>query len=296
MPIFYTDTGSISDLVVSNKLEATGSLFGTASYVSFVSSADSIGVNVSAGTLSNKVSQVVLSNANSVSFGLNASTVTATAQLDGGDAFTYPYYNPKDAYVQVLGTWGNGSLFMQPMQVDNVQFDRVAVPMFVSATTQNNSTMGLSLSLSWGLYTRNGSTLSLLSDYTAQTTFQTATIGTSNTSIYNGIRLWTLGLTKTLTEGQYYVGMISSVTNTRGTVSNVVASQLNSSFFGLFGQAYNLSIQYTRGLGLYSTSTNALPSGVAISELYGAATYTTAAGSATNVLRPPLFYLVSQTF
>jgi hypothetical protein len=296
MPIFYTDSGSISDLVVTNKLHATGSLYGTASYVNFAPTAELVNANVSAGASSDHVSQVVLSNANSVSFGLNASTVTATANLDGGGGITLPYFNPKDAYVQTLGTWGNGSLFMQPMQVENVQFDRVAIPMYVSATTQANSTMGLSMTLSWGLYTRNGSTLSLLSDYTTNTTFQTATIGTSNTSLYNGIRLWTLGLTKTLTEGQYYVGMISSVTNTRGTVSNVVASQLNSSFFGLFGQAYNLTVQYTRGLGFYSVSTNAFPSGVAISELYGAATYTTAAGSATNILRPPLFYLVSQTF
>lgn len=294
MPIFYTETGSISDLVVTNSLRATGSLFGTASYVQNSPFAEDVNLVVSAGTTSNSVSQLILSNANSVSFGLNASTATAT--VDFGGQITFPYFNPKNAYVQTLGTWGNGTLFMQPMQVQNVQFDRIAIPTFVSATTQNNSTMGLSLTLSWGLYTRNGSTLSLLSDYTAQTTFQTGTIGTVNSSIYNGIRLWTLGLTKTLSEGQYYVGMISSVTNTRGTVSNVVASQLNSSFFGLFGQAYALTAQYTRGLGLYTTSTNAFPSAVAISELYGAATYTTAAGSATNVLRPPLFYLVSQTF
>jgi hypothetical protein len=73
-------------------------------------------------------------------------------------------------------------------------------------------------------------------------------------------------------------------------------SQLNSSFFGLFGQAYDLTAQYTRGLGFYSTSTNALPSSVGLSQLYGAATYTTANASATNVLRQPIFYLVSQTF
>jgi hypothetical protein len=155
--------------------------------------------------------------------------------------------------------------------------------------------MGLSFSLSWGLYTRNVSTLSLLSDYTVSTTFQ-GTIGGANSTIYNGIRLWTMGLTETLTEGQYYVGMISSVTNTRGTISNIVVSQQNSSFFGLFGQAYNRTIQYTRGLGFYSTSTNNLPSNIAISELFGAATYTTANASATNVLRQPVFYLVSQTF
>lgn len=294
MPIFYTDSGSISHLVVSNNLEATGSLFGSASYVNFAPSAELVNANVSAGTLSNRVSQLVLSNENSVSFGLNASTVTATAQLDGG-AITLPYYNPKDAYIQTLGTWGNGSLFMQPMQVENVQFDRVAVPMYLSNADNANSTMGLSITLSWGLYTRNASSLSLLTDYSSTTTFQ-GTIGTVNSNLYRGIKLWTIGLTKTLTEGQYYVGMISSVTNTRGTISNVVASQLNSSFFGIFGQAHALTAQYTRGLGLYSTTTNAFPSAVPINQLYGAATFTTAAGSATDVLRPPLFYLVSQTF
>jgi len=293
MPVFEVDSGSISDLVVTNRLSATGSLFGTASYVEFSPAANNFNLIVSASASSNAVSQLVLSNNNSVSFGLNGSTVTATVEFPG--AFTYPYYNPKDKYIQTLGTWGNGSLFMQPMQVQNVQFDRVAIPMYLSNADNNNSTMGLSITLSWGLYTRNASSLSLLSDYSSTTTFQ-GTIGTANSNLYRGIKLWTIGLTKTLTEGQYYVGMISSVTNTRGTISNVVVSQQASSFFGLFGQAHALTAQYTRGLGFYSTSTNAFPSNVAISELYGAATYTTAAGSATNVLRTPIFYMVSQTF
>lgn len=293
MPVFEVDSGSISDLVVSNSLRATGSLFGTASYVEFSPSANNFNLVVSASATSNAVSQLVLSNANSVSFGLNASTVTATVEFPG--AFTYPYFNPKDKYIQTLGTWGNGSLFMQPVQMQNVQFDRVAIPMYLSNADNANSTMGLSITLSWGLYTRNASSLSLLSDYSSTTTFQ-GTIGTANSNLYRGIKLWTIGLTKTLTEGQYYVGMISSVTNTRGTISNIVASQQASSFFGLFGQAYALTAQLTRGLGFYSTSTNAFPSNIAISQLFGAATYTTAAGSATNVLRPPIFYVVSQTF
>lgn len=134
-----------------------------------------------------------------------------------------------------------------------------------------------------------------MTDYTKSTTFQ-GTIGSGQTATANGIRLWTMGLTKTLTEGQYYAAMISSVTNTRGTISNLVISQQASSFYGIFGEPYNRTVQYTRGLGFYSTTTNAFPSSIAISQLYGAATYTTAAASATQVLRPPLFYLVSQTF
>ena len=170
MPIFEVDSGSISDLVVSNSLRATGSLFGTASYAEFSPRADNFNLVVSADTTSNAVSQLVLSNANSVSFGLNASTVTATVEFPG--AFTYPYFNPKDKYIQTLGTWGNGSLFMQPVQMQNVQFDRVAIPMYLSNADNNNSTMGLSITLSWGLYTRNASSLSLLTDYSSTTTLQ----------------------------------------------------------------------------------------------------------------------------
>ena len=36
-------------------------------------------INISAGTASNNLSNVVFSNSNNVSFGLNGSTVTATA-------------------------------------------------------------------------------------------------------------------------------------------------------------------------------------------------------------------------
>ena len=90
--------------------------------------------------------------------------------------------------------------------------------------------------------------------------------------------------------------VLSSASVTRGTLSNLVASQQASSFSGIFAQAYDLSIQYTRGLGFYSTTTNALPAAIQMSQLYGAATYTTANASATQVLRQPIFYVVSQTF
>jgi hypothetical protein len=292
MAIFYTDTGSISDLVVSNSLRATGSLYGSASYVESAMMAEDVNLGVSAGTLSTNVSQLIFSNNNNFSFGLNGSTVTATFSPPQDETFSY--YNPRDAYVQDSGTWGNGTLFMQPFQCDNVQFDRVAHPIYISNADNANSTMGLSFSLSFGIYTRNASSLSLLSNYTTNTTFQ-GTLGSANSSLYRGIRLWTMGLTQTLTEGQYYVGMISSVTNTRGTISNYVISQQTSNFNGIFGQAWALTNQYTRGLGFYSTSTNALPSSVAISQLNGAATYTSVT-TGTQVLRPPVFYLVSQTF
>lgn len=103
MSIFYTDSGSIDILAVSQLSASsgiTGSLFGTASYanvaqtllgtvtsasyadtasyVQLAQSASYATFNISAGTTSNDLSNLVFSNSNGVSFGLNGSTITAT--------------------------------------------------------------------------------------------------------------------------------------------------------------------------------------------------------------------------
>lgn len=285
MAIFYTDSGSISDLVVSNKLDATGSLYGTASWGISAVSADQGDFVVAAGGSTNTVSQLVFSNSNNVSFGLNGSTITATATGGGGGAaFTYPYFNPYDAYVQVTGVLGSNSLYFQPFQCPNVQFDRIAIPIYLSYTTNFSATF----SFYWGLYTRNGSTLNLLTD--ASTAFGSQlSFSTANSSLYHGIRLWTAGITDTLTEGQYYAAIMSRITTAGSaqSLSNLVVSQQNSSFSGIFGAATNASVQYTRGLGRFSATTSDLPAAVQFSQIQG---------NSSAFLRPPLFYLVSQTF
>jgi hypothetical protein len=285
MAIFYTDSGSISDLVVSNKLEATGSLFGSASYAQTAAFAQDANFNVSAGAASNNVSQLVFSNSNNVSFGLDGSTLTATATAAGATAFTYPYFNPFDAYVQVTGVLGSNSLYFQPFQSPNVQFDRLVIPLFLTYSTANASA---TLSFYWGLYTRSVSTLNLLTNASTEAGSQLS-FSTANSSLYRGIRLLTAGITNTLTEGQYYVGFMSRVTTAGSSISfsNIVISQQNSSFSGLFGEASNATVQYTRGLGRYSATTAALPSSVAFSQIQG---------NSSAFLRAPIFYLVSQTF
>ena len=285
MPIFYLDSGSISDLVVSNNLQATGSLFGSASYGQSAAFAEDANFNVSAGTVSNNVSQLVFSNSNNVSFGLNGSTLTATATATAAAAFTYPYFNPYDAYVQVTGVLGSNSLYFQPFQSPNVQFDRLVIPLYLTYSTANASA---TLSFFWGLYTRNGSTLSLLTNISTAAGSQLS-FSTANSSLYHGIRLFTAGITNTLTEGQYYIGLMSRATTAGASISfsNLVISQQNSTFSGLFGAASNATVQYTRGLGRYSATTAGLPAAVPFSDIQG---------NSSAFLRAPIFYLVSQTF
>lgn len=290
--IFQITSASIDVFRVNQNKEVhiSGSLIVTGSIT-----ADAIiaNLNVSDSAASNNISNLVFSNANGVSFGLDGSTLTGNFN----NGVVLSYYNPKDAYLQDIGSWGSNSLFMQPFQAADIQFDRVAIPIFFSKETNTNSNMSFTFSMWWGLYSRNVSTLSLMTAYTTMSSMQSV-YSSSNTSLYSGIRLMTLGLTNTISEGRYYVAMLSNITTAgTGTISNLVQSQLNSSFYGLFGQAANQSIQYTAGQGIYSATTNNLPSSIAISQLYAAATGTAAANS-TNTLvgRQPVFYLVSNTY
>lgn len=245
------------------------------------------GQNITLSGLNN--SQVVISapatsslvGVGGISISTNGSTISVS-----NVGVTRNYFNPQDGYVQVAGQQGQASMHIQPVYAPNVSFDRLAMPLLVTNAT--NSTGTVTVSYGFGIYTRNASTLSLLSSTSAS---QAVTFsGTVNNSTFAGMRLLTIGTTGELTEGQYYVG-IWSRTTTGGancSVSQYLASQVNSVFSGILGAASNASIQYTRGLGVYSaTFSTALPASVAISQLQG---------SGSVVLRQPVFYLANQTF
>ena len=215
---------------------------------------------------------------------LSISTNGSTISLGVPNAAVLSYYNPQDAYVQVTGQQGQGTLHIQPSPAPNVTFDRAVFPLVFSGAT--NSTASVSLSMWLGIYTRTASTLSLLSSYSTSGALTHS--GTVNSSQNNGLKMFTMGATSSLSEGQYFMGILSRTTSAGGnaTISQVLASQQNSTLGGFWGQAPNATIQYTRGLGAYSATTSAIPSSVAFSQLNG---------SASIVLRQPLFYLVSGT-
>jgi hypothetical protein len=284
--VFQIASASIDVFKVNQNKEVhiSGSLIVTGS----ISGNITASLNVSVDISSNNVSQLVFSNANNVSFGLNGSTITATVS---GQGFTYSYYNPFDGYQQVTNTLGSNSLRFFPVQFPNVQYDRIAIPLYLSHAS--NSTFAATLSFYIGLYTRNGSTLSLLTNNSIVTGLQTSFSSTNSVS-YHGIRMITAGLTNTLTEGQYYAAFMSRITTAGNaqSLSNLVVSQQNSSYGGLFGvssatQTVSATQQYTRGLGQYTATTSNLPASVAFTQILG---------QSSQFLRPPIFYFVSQTF
>lgn len=221
-----------------------------------------------------------LSATGAVSISTNGSTISIGAPA----GVTYSYFNPQDAYIQITGQQGQGSLHFQPSQIPNVSFDRVVMP-FVF-TGASNSTASVSMSVSMGIYTRDASTLSLATSYSA--TGALTHSGNVNSSLNNGLKLFTMGATSMLPEGQYYIGIVSRTTSAGGnaSISQILASQQNSNLLGFWGQANSASIQYTRGLGVYGTTTTAMPTSVAFSQING---------TASIVLRQPIFYFVNGT-
>lgn len=227
-------------------------------------------------------SQSSLSATGQLSISVNGSTIS----MGVPDPLTLSYFNPQDAYVQAAGVQGQNSLHIQPMQVPNVQFDRIIIPIIASITA-TSATATFAITYRQGLYTRNNSTLSLLSSWSSNTSFQ---YGTSNSSIYGGgLRLFSIATTGTILEGQYWVANIFSTSSAGANAlsfSQILASQMNSNLSGHWGSANDATNQYTRGLGVYTVSTASIPSSIAFSQING---------TASMVLRKPIFYFISGT-
>jgi len=230
---------------------------------------------------------IIFAGSGGVSVGGSNGSIIISGAAGGGGGVTRNYFNPQDAYVQVAGQQGNASMHMQPAYFPNVTLDRLAMP--VIFTNATNSTGTLTLTMQCGIYSRTASTFSLL----ASTSITTAITfsGTVNNSTYAGMRLLTIPWSTSFSEDQYYVGIHSRSTSggANGSISQFLASQLNSNFSGILGAASNTTVQYTRGLGTFSnTFSTAMPGSVAVSNIRGA--------GASLVLRQPIFYMVNGTF
>ena len=180
---------------------------------------------------------------------------------------------------------GQNQPFFQPLRVrNNVQFDEICWPNVFTATS--NSSNSCTLSLHFGIYSRNASSLSLI---TSTSSSYAATLsGTAGSySIYGGVRDYAIPMTSTLTVGDYFLGFLSRTTTGGGagmTWSNFQASNVNSVYSGRWSSANNATNQYVLGMGSYTATSTALPSSVAFSQINGS--------GAAN-LRPVIFELVS---
>lgn len=238
--------------------------------------------SLQAGTSTATNGAVVFSYSNDVSFGMNNGTVTASIVPRYVSS-----YNAYPGAVLVAGQQGQGTLHVQPYAVDEyVAFDRFVMPMMFTATSNQSGSFTASLFL--GIYTKNGSSLSLASS-TSQSFAATMSGTVGSYSLYSGLRLFTIGSTGTLVPGEYYVGILSRTTTAGAagmTLSQALISQINSAF-GHWGVSTNSTNQMTAGLGVYSVTQSSLPGSFGFSQLQG--------WSSVH-LRNPALYLASSTY
>jgi hypothetical protein len=222
--------------------------------------------------------------------GLSISTNGSTISI-GFAPRTATMWDPLNQAVKVAGQVGNASLHIVPLPtaadaaLGEFQVNRLCIPLYVS--NASNSTGTLTISHSFGLYTKTGSSLSLF----ASTSYSTAWTfsGTESASLHHGIRLHTIPWTTTISDGMYYVAQWSrsSSGGANGSISQILVSQIASNFSGIFGEATNRSRQWPLGFGVFSASvTTAMPSSIAFSQIDG---------TASVAARPPSFFMISGT-
>lgn len=256
---------------------ASGSTIGYSGINATLSGTNGSVVNISVPATSS------LSATGQVSLSTNGSTIS----IGVPGPVTYSRYNEFKESPLVAGEIGQASLHIQPWLIPNLQYDRVVLHKAFSNASNSSNSFTVS---DWvGIYTRTGNTLSLLQSTSISTNFSgSGTVG-SYLSYGGGIKAHTIGMTNTLTEGMYWIGVIQRTTTGGGaghTLNQILNSQLNSSYRGIMGAATNASNQMSTGFGVYSVTTSGMPNSVGITEL---------SGNSSIVLRPPSLYFVSGT-
>jgi len=222
-----------------------------------------------------------ISGTGQVSISVNGSTIS----IGVPNASTLSGYNPYVDQPMVVGQVGQGTLRFEPEIFPNFQCDRILFP--IHNTNSSNSSGSHTLSFWVGIYTRNNSSLSLYSSVSASTALTHS--GTAGSySLYSGIRHFTIGMTNTFTEGEYWIGFLSRTTSggTNGSYSNMLGSNVNSAFQGFFGSSNNTTQQFTLGQGVYTATTSGMPGSVAFSQIRG---------SDSMALRSPIMLFASST-
>jgi hypothetical protein len=218
-----------------------------------------------------------------ISISTNGSTISIM-QTTGSSLATS--FAPYDDSPMVTGQQGNGTLHIQPIRVPDLQMDRIVIAMQVSNAT--NSSGSFTLSQWAGIYTRNVSTISLVSSTSVSTNFTMSGTAGSYSRI-GGPRALTIPWTMTLTDNDYYVGLVSRTTSGGADVSVsalLLSKFTNVDWSGILGTASNASDQRLLGLGIRSATTSGIPASIAFTDLRG---------TGSIVLRSPVFQLRSGT-
>ena len=208
--------------------------------------------------------------------GVSISTNGSTISIGAPAAGTISNWEPVQLQHVSLGGSSIGasapvSFFkLQPQAYVNASQLMQLISVTVGTTT--NISFGVSFTVGAGIFTANGSTLSLLTQSSGTATYQFTNTSNNSTASLNGLRGLSLPMNISMSPGNYWLGMWtrSSLAGTNSfSHSNMFAFNNTgaTSFSGLIGQASNVSQGVQEGVGLFATSSAALPSSAAMSAI-----------------------------
>lgn len=191
----------------------------------------------------------------------------------GGDTFSYTGVNLYNTNEIQTGQQGNGTIHIQRIALHNVVFDGIFNHLFF--TNGSAVTGSATVSVHMGFYTRTSLSLSIYAS-TSQTygiTFSgtTGTLGSNQL----GWRKWGIQWTSTLTQGDYYLAILTRTASAGAncSISQMLATKFsNSAFQGYFGSQTNVTYQSDFLAGVYSTSSTNLPNSLAGQSIIGTGT------------------------
>lgn len=171
-----------------------------------------------------------------------------------------------------LSTLGNGTVAIMPMYQPEF-FSVSAANVFASMTASAvASSVGATLSVYAGIYSRNGSTLSLLTS--GSTNYQFTNTSTASTASIVGMKKLSIPFSYNHTfTGDVWVAFMSRLS----TVGNAILGVTNMmhtaatamTMGGLIGEVVNVSKQIIPGMGFMSVTSAAMPSSIAFSAIVG---------------------------
>lgn len=257
---------------------SNGVTFGMSGSNQITASYSQSGQAISAANGSSAFQTLSLADQGGVSWSVSNGSLAASVATVASKSFWQPYPNVQSTAVQI----GQGSVFVQPMAGllpgSLSRFDLFAS---VSLSSSSNSSHAGALSFDVGIYSRNGSTLSLVTS--GSQSYQWSNTSDNSMGSVSGLRRFSVPVNFNAPGGgDYWVAALSRSNTTNAdwfTASNARVSMASSPLQGLIGEASNSSKQLVPGQGLWSTTSVAMPASIALSDIRGMG-----AGAANNAL------------
>lgn len=250
-----------------------------------------LGGNTAGATASISSGTMMLAGGSNVTLSQNNNSVSIIA---GGDSRHYSFWQHPDINIwTTIGAIAQGSLSLQhvycPYYVSGTRF--VLGGSLSAATNTSGTTASCNLSVRIGIYTLNGSTLSLASSGSANNGFQWSQSAstTANTSIQS-MRMLTVPLNVNFTPGSYWVGALITSETTYTSAgytlygNNLINNAASAAMLVPIGSNTTASSMVIPFQGIYTAATASLPTSVVKSDINWS--------SASNVVRANHWFAV----